>query len=191
MLAATPSLARLFARAALTARGRGGSLPGTALRLESARSTVTGCCAYQRMCGFAGETCCRTPTRTCSASRSRWRSWPTARFPLPCRGWSTSRTASPSHRRAHGRRPPGPHGARRGPARPHPKGRLVDLVTEVDVAGERVWERPQHLPAPGGEPTRPGRGPSRLAAAASQDPAGAHPRPRGTGAGVCRGGAAT
>ncbi len=41
-------------------------------------------------------------------------------------------------------------GGRRAPEelRPHPKGRAVDLVTEVTSAGELVWEEPVDLPAP-------------------------------------------
>ena len=59
--------------------------------------------------------------------------------------------------------------------RPHAKGRLVDLVTEVDVAGERVWEgRSTYL--------RRGRGDDDAAPQASRPPA----LPEGPPAGVIR-----
>ncbi|MFP5371679.1 MAG: MaoC family dehydratase [Actinomycetes bacterium] len=47
-----PSMAGLFARAALTARGRGGDLPGTRLAREGVRVDPAELAAYDRVCRF-------------------------------------------------------------------------------------------------------------------------------------------
>ena len=47
-----PSLPRLFARAAITARGRGGELPGTRLTRRGVRADPGRLAGYARVCGF-------------------------------------------------------------------------------------------------------------------------------------------
>lgn len=51
-LAQAPSMAALFARAAVTARGRGGDLPGTRLARTGVTVDPAGLAAYDRVCGF-------------------------------------------------------------------------------------------------------------------------------------------
>ena len=184
MLAAAPSLPRLYARAALTARGRGGSLPGRRSGWSRQRSTVTGCCATSGSAGSRWGTRCRTPTRTCWASRSRWSSCRAATSRSPCPGWSTSRTPSPSTGRCR-RRSPGPHRARRGPART-PQGHARRPRDRGRGGGRACLERPEHLPAPRRAPPA-GQRPGSLAAAAGQGPRRALAAPRGPRARVCRG----
>ena len=64
-LSEAPSLPALFARAAVTARGRGGDLPDT--RLARTAVTVDGAslAAYDRVCGFGFSDVLRRRTRTC------------------------------------------------------------------------------------------------------------------------------
>ena len=52
VLESTPSMGRLFARAALTARGRGGDLPDTRLARHGATVDLAELAAYDRVCGI-------------------------------------------------------------------------------------------------------------------------------------------
>ena len=75
--------------------------------------------------------------------------------------------------------------------RPHPKGQLVDLVTEVDVGRRAGLGGPQHLPAPrAADPTRHPR-PSRRRRLPDGPRCASSRAPRGPGPRVCRGVAAT
>jgi acyl dehydratase len=171
VLAAAPSLPRLYARAALTSRGRDGSLPPTALRLESAAVDRDRLLRYQRLCGFAvGDTLPHTfphvlgfPLQMELMSRRD--------FPLALPGLVHLENTITVHRalsaaealdiavRAEG-------------LRAHPKGMLVDLVTDVEVAGERVWsgrstylrrgEPHPQATAPAASPPLPGGDPAAL-----------------------------
>ncbi|MGY1604052.1 MaoC family dehydratase [Geodermatophilus sp. SYSU D00815] len=52
VLNSPPALPKLFARAALTARGRGGALPGTRVARTGVRVDPAGLAAYDRVCGL-------------------------------------------------------------------------------------------------------------------------------------------
>src|SRR5690606_28108769 len=52
-LTAPPSMPKLFAKAALTARGRGGDLPETRLARRGVAVDAAEVAAYGRVCGFA------------------------------------------------------------------------------------------------------------------------------------------
>jgi acyl dehydratase len=52
VLGSAPSMPALFARAAVTARGRGGELPDTRLARTGVRVAAAGLAAYDRVCGF-------------------------------------------------------------------------------------------------------------------------------------------
>jgi acyl dehydratase len=52
VLGSTPSMPALFARAAVTARGRGGDLPDTRLARTGVRVAAADLAAYDRVCGF-------------------------------------------------------------------------------------------------------------------------------------------
>jgi hypothetical protein len=135
----SPSLAPLFAKAALTARGRGGGLPSTVVRRQGVVVDRDHLLAYQRVCGFGGSDdlphtyphVLGFPLQVAlMADRS---------FPLALPGLVHLENVITVHRRltADDRLD---LAVRAEALRPHPKGRLVDLVTEVDVEGERVWE---------------------------------------------------
>ncbi|GAA2731036.1 MaoC/PaaZ C-terminal domain-containing protein [Pedococcus aerophilus] len=138
-LASAPALGPLFARAAVTQRGRGGDLPGHGLRLAGVEVDRAHLLDYQHLCRFAGgDVLPHTYPHVIGfplqvalmADRS---------FPLPLPGLVHLENRITVHRRltADDRIDLTVHSA---DLRPHPKGTLVDLVTEVDVAGERVWE---------------------------------------------------
>ena len=135
----SPALAPLFAKAALTARGRGGELPQAQFvrrGVEVDRDHLRG---YQRVCGFGGSDhlphtyphVLGFPLQVALMAGSG--------FPLPLPGLVHLENSITVHRllgaddrldlrvRAEG-------------LRGHRKGQLVDLVTEVDVDGERVWD---------------------------------------------------
>jgi acyl dehydratase len=139
VLAESPSLAPLFVKAALTARGRGGSLPGTVLRREGVVVDRDHLLAYQRICRFPG-TDVLPPTYPHVLGFPLQVSLMSGRdFPLPLPGLVHLENRIVVHRqltaddrldisvRAEG-------------LAPQPKGQVVDLVTEVDVDGERVWD---------------------------------------------------
>lgn len=138
-LAESPSLAPLFAKAALTRRGRGGELPDTVWRREGVVVGRDHLLAYDRVCGFTGgDVLPHTYPHVLGfplqvalmADRS---------FPLPLPGLVHLENEITVHRRltADDRLTISVHAEH---LRPHAKGRIVDLVTEVDVDGARVWD---------------------------------------------------
>ena len=134
-----PALGPLFARAALTQKGRGGELPRYGLRLAGVEVDRGRLLDYQHLCRFAGgDVLPHTyphllgfPLQVAlMADRS---------FPLPLPGLVHLENRITVHRllTADDRLDLTVHAA---DLRPNTKGTLVDLVTEVDVDGERVWD---------------------------------------------------
>jgi acyl dehydratase len=135
-----PSLPRLYATAALTARGRSGKgpLPERELRLPDVRVDRERLLRYQHLCGFpVGDLLPHTwphvlgfPLQMELMARRD--------FPLALPGLVHLENTTTVHR---------PLTAddvlqltvRAEDLRPHPKGLLVDLVTEVATAGAPAW----------------------------------------------------
>ena len=179
VLPAAPSLPRLYARAALTARGRGGSLPGTALRLESAAVDRDRLLRYQRLCGFAvGDVLPHTyphvlgfPLQMELMSRRD--------FPLALPGLVHLENTI-TVRRALSAADPLDLTVRAEALREHPKGMLVDLLTEVEAAGEAVWSgRSTYLRR--GEPHPRAEAPVASPPLPAKDPAALWRLPEGLG----------
>lgn len=148
----SPSLAPLFARAALTARGRGGALPDTSLRLEGVTVDRGRLLDYQRLCRFTGGDVLPHPYPHLLGFPLQVALMADRSFPLPLPGLVHLENRITAHRSltADDRLDLRVHAE---DLRPHPKGQLVDLVTEVEVDGARVWEgRSTYL--------RRGRGPA-------------------------------
>jgi acyl dehydratase len=155
-----PALGPLFARAALTQKGRRGELPTYGLRLAGVAVDRGRLLDYQHLCRFAaGDVLPHTYPHVLGfplqvalmADRA---------FPLPLPGLVHLENHITVARRltAADRLDLAVHAAN---LRPHAKGTLVDLVTEVDVAGERVWEgRSTYLRRGSGEAGRGGVTPS-------------------------------
>ena len=139
VLRESPSLAPLFVKAALTARGRGGDLPSTVLRREGVTVDRDHLLAYQRVCGFGGSDDLPHTYPHVLGFPLQVALMADRAFPLALPGLVHLENTITAHRRltADDRLDVA---VRAEDLRPHAKGRLVDLVTEVDVAGERAWE---------------------------------------------------
>ncbi len=152
-LTSAPSLARVFATSALTAYGKKGSvLPDRTLRLEGVRVDRDHLVAYQRLCAFGvGDVLPHTYPHILGFPLQA--SVMSARdFPLALPGMVHLANAITVHRRLTADDALDITVSARD-LRPHLKGRVVDLVTEVDVAGERVWEsRSTYLSRGGSNP---------------------------------------
>ena len=139
-LSGPPSLATTFLKAALTGRGKDGrgDLPGSAFELDVTvdRDHLA---RYQRACGWAlSDVLPHTyphvlgfPMQAALMARSD--------FPLPMAGLVHVENVITVHRRlsAADALTIQVHAEHK---RPHPKGTVVDLVTEVVSARELVWE---------------------------------------------------
>ena len=135
----SPSLPRLFARAALTARGRGGPLRAVEVVRTGVRVDRTRLAAYDRVCGFIlHDTLPATylhvlvfPLQVAlMAERS---------FPLALPGLVHVRQRIVQHRPVDAGELLTLHATATG-LHPHPRGAQVDLVGEVRIGEELVWE---------------------------------------------------
>ena len=168
-----PALGPLFARAALTQRGRGADLPDVGLRLAGVEVDRAHLLDYQHLCRFAGGDVLPHTYPHVLGFPLQVQLMADRRFPLPLPGLVHLENRITVHRRltADDRLDVTVHAAA---LRPHAKGMLVDLLTEVDVDGERVWEgRSTYL--------RRGRGEANAVAGES-----APPLPSGAPAGLLR-----
>lgn len=160
-LSSSPSLAQIFVRAALTSRGRGGDLPDRALRLESVKVDREHLLRYQRVCAFAVDDLLPHTYPHVLGFPLQAELMARRDFPLALPGLVHLENAITVHR-ALSADDELDITVLAADLRPHPKGILVDLVTEVDSGGERVWEgRSTYLkrgrsqpdaPAPGASP---------------------------------------
>ena len=145
-----PALGPLFARAALTQKGRGGALPSHGLRLAGLEVDRGRLLDYQHLCRFAGGDVLPHTYPHVLGFPLQVALMADRGFPLALPGLVHLENRITVHRRltAADRLDVTVYAK---DLRPHAKGTLVDLVTEVEVSGERVWEgRSTYL--------RPGRG---------------------------------
>ncbi len=135
-----PGLAGVFARAVVTGRGSSSAvLPDRALRIEGLAVERERLTAYQRLCGFdVADALPPTfphvlgfPLQASLMARGD--------FPLALAGMVHLENDIVVHRRLTAADPLTVT-VRAENLRAHPRGRVVDLVTEVDSVGERVWE---------------------------------------------------
>jgi acyl dehydratase len=134
-----PSLPRLFVRAAATAKGRGGDLPELTVRREAVAIDRDNLLAYQHLCGYAGGDVLPHTYPHVLGFPLQMELMADGAFPLALPGLVHLENTITVHRRvtADDVLDVAVHA---DDLRAHPKGSLVDLVTEVDVAGERVWD---------------------------------------------------
>ncbi|MEP6855800.1 MAG: MaoC/PaaZ C-terminal domain-containing protein [Pedococcus sp.] len=134
-----PALGPLFARAAVTQRGRGGDLPTHGLHLGGLVVDRGHLLDYQHLCRFAGGDVLPHTYPHVLGFPLQVQLMADRGFPLPLPGLVHLENRITVHRRltADDRLD---LTVRAKDLRPHAKGTLVDLVTEVDVDGERVWE---------------------------------------------------
>lgn len=133
-----PSLPRLFIRAAATAKGRRGELPELTVRRDAVAIDRDNLQAYQHLCGFAGGDVLPHTYPHVLGFPLQMDLMAERAFPLALPGLVHLENTITVHRRlaADDVLDIAVHAE---DLRAHPRGRLVDLVTEVDVAGERVW----------------------------------------------------
>src|SRR3954453_21953067 len=118
---------------------KGGELPDLTLRRNDIEVDAEHVAAYARVCGFE-------PSQTVPITYPHMLAFPLhmgimtdGSFPFPAIGTVHVGNSITRHRPV----PPTEEldvSARAVNLRPHPKGRVFDLVTEVSSAGETVWE---------------------------------------------------
>lgn len=140
-LSAPPSLAGAFARAVLTGRGKSGKgpLPDSILRLQDQRVDRGHLATYQRLCGWSvGDVLPHTyPHVLGFGLQATLMARPG--FPLALAGLVHVENVATVHRRITAAEPL-TISVHSEALRTHPKGMVVDLVTEVESGGERVWD---------------------------------------------------
>ena len=142
-LTSSPGLAGAYLRAGLGALPRPGARPRTLgdreLRLPGVAVDRNHLAEYARVCGFGLTDALPGPYPHVLGFPLQMQLMSAADFPLPLLGLVHVANRIRRHR---------PVGAeetldltvRAADLRPHGRGQQVDLVTEVEVAGERVWE---------------------------------------------------
>jgi acyl dehydratase len=135
----SPSLARLFVKAAVTVGGRGGELPALTVRREGVAVDRANLLAYQHLCGFAGGDVLPHTYPHVLGFPLQMELMADETFPLALPGLVHLENTITVHRRLTADDVLDVT-VRAEDLRPHPRGTLVDLVTEVDVEGELVWE---------------------------------------------------
>lgn len=168
-VAAGPTLAPLFVRAALTTRGRGGPLPEVAVRRRGVVVDRGHLLRYQRCCGFGGSDALPHSYPHVLGFPLQVQLMTDRAFPLPLPGLVHLENEVTVHRRltADDRLDVTVHAQA---LQPHPKGATVDLVTEVEVGGRLAWEgRSTYLHRGRPDPSAPARsaGPELPAGAAA------------------------
>lgn len=138
-LSSIPSLGPIYAKAALPGKASGSELPDRQIRLAGHSVDRHDLLEYQRICGFNNSDVLPHTYPHVLGFPLQMTLMAGKGFPLPLMGLvhvenvitvhrevrfdeELDITVSADHLRA------------------HPKGTVVDLVTEVDIAGERVWE---------------------------------------------------
>lgn len=150
-LTSAPGLAGIFARSALAGKKNGSTLPDVAYRLtvEVDRAHLLG---YQRLCGFAGGDALPHTYPHILGFPLQAKLMSRGDFPLPLAGLVHVENVITVHRELTADDTL-EITVSADDLRAHPKGRQVDLVTEVTVDGETVWEgRSTYLARGKGDP---------------------------------------
>lgn len=134
-----PVLGQIYATAALSGKKSGSSLPETTLRLEGHRVDRKELLDYERICGFENSDQLPHTFPHVVGFPLQMKLMSRKDFPLPLMGMVHLENVITTHR-AIDFEEPLDIAVRAEDLRDHPKGRVLDLVTEVDVDGERVWE---------------------------------------------------
>ncbi len=140
-LSGPPSLASTFVKAVLTGRGKSGRgpLPDTTLEIADIAVDRDHLATYQGVCGWSVSDILPHTYPQVLGLPLQMSLMARGEFPLPLVGLVHLENVITVHRRltADDALTIAVHAEN---LRPHPKGMVVDLVTEVDSEGERVWE---------------------------------------------------
>lgn len=135
----SPNLTVLFARAAATSRGRGGPLLDVQVRRPKARVHLPQLAAYDKVCGFALRDALPATYLHVLLFPLHVTLMADRRFPLGLAGLEHVRNRIDQHRPVDAAELLTLRSSARA-LRPHPLGTHVDLVGEVRVGDELVWE---------------------------------------------------
>jgi acyl dehydratase len=138
-LDSTPNLTVLFARAAATSIGRGGPLQDVQVRRPKARVHLTQLAAYDKVCGFVLRDALPATYLHVLVFPLQVTLMADRRFPLGLAGLVHVRNRIVQHRPVDVAELLTLRSSARA-LRPHAKGAQVDLVGEVRVGDELVWE---------------------------------------------------
>lgn len=147
-----PKLGPIFVKAAVAGKKSGSTVPTTRLRLAGHQVDRGHLTDYQRLCGFnVGDELPHTyPHILGFGLQAELMSRP--KFPLPLAGLVHVENVITIHR-ALTAADVLDITVSAANLRPHPKGKQVDLITEVDVDGQRVWDgRSTYLARGKGDP---------------------------------------
>jgi hypothetical protein len=134
-----PNLGVLFARAAASSRGRSGELVDVQVRRPNARVHLSQLAAYDKVCGFALRDALPATYLHVLVFPLQVTLMVDRRFPLALPGLVHVRNTIMSHRPVDAAELLNLRSSAQS-LRPHAKGALVDLVGEVRVGNELVWE---------------------------------------------------
>jgi acyl dehydratase len=134
-----PHLPLLLARAVATSRGRGGPLEDIEVRRPAVQIERTRLAAYDRVCGFGLRDALPATYLHVLVFPLQVALMADHRFPLGMAGLVHVRNRIVVHRQVDADEVLSLCSSARA-LRPHPKGALVDLVGEVRVGEELVWE---------------------------------------------------
>lgn len=134
-----PSLGPIYAKAALPGKASGKELPDTRLRLTGHTVDRLDLLQYQRICEFNNSDVLPHTYPHVVGFPLQMQLMSAKAFPLPLMGLVHVENVITVHREIRFDEELDIAVSAEN-LRAHPKGKVVDLVTEVDVAGERVWE---------------------------------------------------
>ncbi len=134
-----PSLGPIYAKAALPGKATGKDLPDTRLRLTGHTVDREDLLEYERICGFNNSDVLPHTYPHVVGFPLQMQLMSAKGFPLPLMGLVHVENVITVHREIRFDEELDIAVSAEN-LRAHPKGKVVDLVTEVDVAGERVWE---------------------------------------------------
>lgn len=138
-LSSIPALGPIYARAALPGKTQGTELPDTRVRLAGHTVDRHDLLEYERICGFNNSDVLPHTYPHVLGFPLQMTLMAGKGFPLPLMGLVHVENVITVHRAVHFEEELDITVSAEN-LRRHPKGKVVDLVTEVDVAGERVWE---------------------------------------------------
>jgi len=138
-LDSTPNLSVLFARAAATSIGRGGPLQDVQVRRPRTSVHLAQLAAYDKVCGFVLRDALPATYLHVLVFPLQMTLMADRRFPLGVAGLVHVHNRIVQHRPVDDSELLSLRSSARA-LRPHPKGAQVDLVSEVRVGHELVWE---------------------------------------------------
>lgn len=134
-----PGLGPIYVKAAIAGKKKGTTLPEKKLRLAGFSVDRQDLLEYQRICGFANSDVLPPTYPHVLGFPLQMQLMASKGFPMPLLGMVHLENVITVHRELRFDEELEITVSAQD-LRAHPKGRVVDLITEVDIAGQRVWE---------------------------------------------------